>query len=206
MGDEQVFETEIAVIGMAGRFPGARNVDEFWQNLLDGVESISYFSDQELEAAGENPAILRHPSYIKSRPVLTDIELFDAAFFGFNPREAALMDPQHRLFLECVWEALENAGYNPKTYKGRIAVYAGVGVNGYLFNLYSNPDLMASMGAFQATISNDKDYLSTRVSYKLNLRGPSVTVQTACSTSLVIVAWKAPIDAIRSGFEYKLNR
>lgn len=194
---EPQYESEIAIIGMSGRFPGARDIDEFWQNLKDGVESISFFSDQEVEAAGIDPALLRHPHYVKAGGVLADVELFDAAFFGYSHREAELIDPQQRVFLECAWEALENAGYDPETYKGRIGVYAGVDMNTYLlFNLGSNPALLRSAGGFQVMITNDKDYLSTRVSYKLDLKGPSLTVQTACSTSLVAahLAWQSLLN------------
>ncbi|MEW6735520.1 MAG: condensation domain-containing protein, partial [Acidobacteriota bacterium] len=176
---------EIAIIGLSGRFPGANNVDEFWRNLCNGVESISFFSDEELASAGIDPVTLNDPNYVKAAGMLTGIELFDALFFGFSPREAEIMDPQHRLFLECAWEALEDAGYNSENYPGRIGVYAGAGMNTYLlFNLYPNPELVRSIGNFQTMIGNDKDFLPTRVSYKLDLRGPSVSVQTACSTSL----------------------
>lgn len=179
--------TEVAIIGMAGRFPHAANVDEFWRNLSQGVESISFFSDEELLADNVPPALLSNPNYVKSKAVLEGVELFDARFFNINPREAETMDPQQRLFLECVWDAFENAAYDPERFKGRIGVYAGVSMNTYLFNLYSHPGLVESIGDFQTVISNDKDFVATRVSYKLNLRGPSVTVQTACSTSLVAV-------------------
>jgi acyl transferase domain-containing protein/acyl carrier protein len=179
---------EIAVIGMAGRFPGARNIGEFWRNLRDGVESIAFFSDAELAASGIDPTELSDPNYVKAKGVLKDAELFDASFFGFTPREAELMDPQHRLFLECAWEALEHAGYAAEQYQGSIGVYAGAGVNTYLLhNLYPNGDLIRSVAGLQLTIGNDKDHLATRVSYKFNLKGPSVVVQTACSTSLVAV-------------------
>ncbi len=179
---------EIAIIGMAGRFPGAPNVDSFWQNLRDGVESISFFSDEELLSAGINPKLLNDPSYVKASGVLENIDLFDASFFGFSPREAEITDPQHRLFIECVWEALENAGYDSQTYSGQIGLFAGVALSHYLLsNLYPNRDLMESVDSFQTSIGNDKDFLTTQVSYKLNLRGPSVNVQTACSTSLVTV-------------------
>ncbi len=180
--------TEIAVIGMSGRFPGAKDVNTFWQNLRDGVESISTFSDRELESSGIDPAMLSNNQYVKAGAVLEDVELFDASFFGFNAREAEIMDPQHRLFLECAWEAIESAGYNTETYKGAIAVFAGVGISNYLlFNLNQNPNILESVGRFQVLIGNDKDFLPTRVSYKLNLKGPSINVQTACSTSLVAV-------------------
>ncbi len=180
--------SEIAIIGMSCRFPGAPNIAAFWQNLREGVESISFFSDEELLAAGVEPELLSQPNYVKSKAVLPDVELFDAAFFGFSPKEAKTIDPQHRLFLEISWEALENAGYNPKTFAGEIGVYAGVGMNTYLLNnLYQNRDILDSVGEYQLMIGNDKDFLPTRISYKLNLNGPSVNVQTACSTSLVAV-------------------
>ena len=176
---------EIAIIGMAGRFPGANNIEQFWLNLRDGVESVSFFTDQELDASGVSPDLYRDPSYVRGRPVLEGIDLFDASFFGFSPREAEITDPQHRLFLEAAWQTLENAGYDPDSFNGLIGVYAGSGTSSYFMNIYSNPNLTASLGKFQIDISNDKDYLATKVSYKLNLRGPSVSVQTACSTSLV---------------------
>ncbi|WP_337886323.1 polyketide synthase, partial [Fischerella thermalis] len=179
---------EIAIIGMVGRFPGANNVDKFWQNLRDGVESITCFTDEELVSAGIDSAVLRDPNYVKAGSVLEDIDLFDASFFGFTPREAEITDPQHRLFLESAWEALENAGYNSETYTGRIGLYAGVAFSSYFFtNLYPNRDLTQLVDDFQTFIGNDKDHLPTQTSYKLNLTGPSVNVQTTCSTSLVAV-------------------
>lgn len=178
----------VAVVGMAGRFPGAANLDEFWRHLSLGIESISHFSEQELEAAGIDRATLSHPNYVRARGVLEGAELFDAAFFGFNPREAEITDPQHRLFLECAWEALERAGCDPDRYDGRIGVFAGASINTYLLsNLYRNPEAVRAVGIYQALLGNDKDFVPTRVSYKLNLKGPSVAVQTACSTSLVAV-------------------
>ena len=172
----------IAIVGMTGRFPGAPNLEVFWRNVRDGVESISFFSDAELLEAGVAPALLQSPHYVKAGAPLADIEQFDAGFFGFNPREAAATDPQHRLFLECAWEALEYAGYDPATYAGLIGVYAGSGVNPYALG-----SMAADATQVQTLISGDKDFLTTRVSYKLNLKGPSVAVQTACSTSLVAV-------------------
>jgi len=178
----------VAIIGMAGRFPGAKNLDEFWRNLRDGVESISFFSDQELEAEGIPPSVLSKNNYVKARGVLEDIELFDAAFFGYFPREAEIIDPQQRLFLECAWTALEDAGYNPDTYKGQISVYAGSRVNTYLLNnLYPHAERSEPMDSSQTLTAAEQDYLTTRVSYKLNLKGPSIRIQTACSTSLVAV-------------------
>jgi 3-oxoacyl-(acyl-carrier-protein) synthase/acyl carrier protein len=179
---------DVAVIGMAGRFPGASTIDEFWSNLRDGVESIRFFTDEELRAAGVEDATLNDPSYIKARAVLEGAEMFDASFFGFTPREAQVMDPQHRLFLECAWAALESAGIDSERYEGLIGVYSGVGLNRYLLmNLFFNREVMESRGGFQLMLGHEKDFLPTRVSYKLNLRGPSLSVQTACSTSLVAV-------------------
>lgn len=180
--------SEIAVIGMSGRFPGARNIEEFWQNLCDGVESISFFSDQELRDAGVDEKLLRHKNYVKAAGVLPDADLFDAGFFGFSPRDAEVLSPQYRVFLECAWEALENAGYNPHSYDGLIGVYAGSAIPSYMFqNLLANPDVVRSVGKPQILISNGSDFLTTYTSYKLNLRGPSVVIQTACSTSLAAV-------------------
>ena len=189
MKDTEVFNfaDAIAIIGMAGRFPGARNLDEFWENLKAGVESISFFSDHELESTGLYTDLLKDPRLVKAAGVLEDVDLFDASFFGFSPREAEITDPQQRLFLECAWEALENAGYDSETFEGLIGVYAGTSMNTYLMNLYSNPDLVSAIGPLQIVMANDKDFLATRVSYKLNLKGPSLTIQTACSTSLVAV-------------------
>ncbi|GAB1538962.1 hypothetical protein NUACC21_16270 [Scytonema sp. NUACC21] len=177
----------IAVIGMAGRFPGAKNVAQFWQNLCDGVESISFFSDEELVAQGVNPMSLCDPQYVKAGFVLEDIEMFDASFFNYSPKEAEILDPQQRVFLECAWEALENAGYNPRADNNLTGIYAGGNLSTYLLNnLASHPELLKSLN-MQIALGNDKDSISTRTSYKLNLKGPSVSVGTACSTSLVAV-------------------
>ncbi|MEH1767287.1 MAG: SDR family NAD(P)-dependent oxidoreductase [Nostoc sp.] len=184
----------IAIIGMAGGFPGAKSIDKFWQNIRDGVESIAVFSDEELLSEGIKPTVINDPKYIKSRAVLEDIDLFDASFFGVNPKEAEITDPQHRLFLEYAWEALENAGYDSQRCESRIGVYAGSSSNNYL-SLDLNSDACGGLrqqvglaSIFQKGIGNDKDFLATRVSYKLNLTGPSLTVQTACSTSLVAIS------------------
>ena len=177
----------VAVVGLSCRFPGARNEEEFWRNLAVGVESVTAFSEEELLAAGVPREVLDDPTYIKAAPVLEDIDLFDAGLFGYSPREAELMDPQQRLFLECAWEALENAGYDSATCKERIGVYAGSRIDTYWLNLFSDPAFLHSPDVLQALFGNDKDYLATQVSYKLNLRGPSINVQTACSTSLVSV-------------------
>ncbi len=181
--------TDIAIIGLSGRFPGARNVDEFWQNLRNGVESISLFSDEELLQSGVDPSVLGDPNYVKAGAILEDIDKFDAAFFGFTPKEAQIMDPQHRLFIETAWNAIESAGYNPETYKGSIGLYAGSGLSTYLLNnLYPNAEVMDSAGIMQVVLGNDKDSLTTRVAYLLNLTGPCFSVQTYCSTSLVAVS------------------
>lgn len=174
-----------AVIGMAGRFPGARNVDEFWQNLTSGAESIIDVSDEELREAGIAEAIFSSPSYVKRAAIVDDVEFFDAKFFAMSPREAEMMDPQQRLFLECAWEALETAGYPPGTCKHRIGVYAGSGAPTYMLNLMSDHRALGTSDATPIFFANSVDFLATRVSYKLNLNGPSVTVQTACSTALV---------------------
>jgi phthiocerol/phenolphthiocerol synthesis type-I polyketide synthase E len=179
----------IAIVGMACRVPGAKNVDEFWRNLRDGVESISFFSDEEVERAGVDPAELKSPNYVKAGGILDDIEYFDADFFGFTPKEAEMTDPQHRCFLECCWEALEHAGYSADRYPGLIGLYGGAGANTYLvYNLASAGYLRDSDLVGATFIYNKNDHLTGRVAYKLNLRGPSVTVQTACSTSLVAVS------------------
>ena len=188
-----VTETElsldgIAIIGMSGRFPGARSVDELWRNLRGGVESISFFSDEELLEAGVDPEVFRLPNYVRARGALGDAEYFDAAFFGHSPTVAALMDPQHRLFLECAWTALEHAAYDSERYKGRVGVFGGESMNTYLLNnVISHMRMVASVDSLQASIGNDKDSLTTEVAYKLNLTGPSITVQTASSTSLSAV-------------------
>ena len=179
---------EIAIIGMAGIFPDAQNIEEFWQNLQDGKESIRFFTDEELKSSGVDLSILNNPNYVRAGSVLKDVESFDASFFGFNPRDAEIIDPQQRIFLESAWQALESAGYDSKQYKGLIGVYAGMGINNYyLINLFSNQNIRNSIDTQQLIFANDKDFLTTRVSYKLELEGPSLDVQTACSTSLVAV-------------------
>ncbi|MEA5602483.1 type I polyketide synthase [Nostoc sp. UHCC 0252] len=179
--------SEIAIIGLSGRFPGAKDIDEFWDNLQNGVESISFFTDEELLSAGISSSILNDPNYVKAQGVLEDAEFFDAEFFGYNPREAEITDPQHRIFLECAWSALENAGYDSQNYQGAIGVYGGSALNTYLLNIYLNPNIINSIDPQQLILAGNKDFLTTRVSYKLNLEGPSYAVQTACSTSLVAV-------------------
>jgi amino acid adenylation domain-containing protein len=178
----------IAVIGMAGHFPGARNIEELWRNLCDGVESSVELTDAQLRAAGVEARLQDDPRYVRRKPVLDGIDQFDPELFGISAREAELMDPQHRLFLECAWEALENAGYEARRPAGRVGVYGGVSFGSYLLNnLASHRDLLDTIGAYPVLIGNDRDFVATRVSYKLDLKGPSVNVSTACSTSLVAV-------------------
>ncbi len=179
---------DIAIVGLAVRVPGARDADEFWANLRAGREAVTFFTDDELRRAGVDAARLARPDYVKANAVLADADRFDAEFFGFTPREAELLDVQQRVFLECAWTALEHAGYDPLAVPGSCGVFAGSGLNTYLLRqIARNPAAVASAGGFQVMIANDKDFLATRVSYKLNLRGPSVAVQSACSTSLVAV-------------------
>lgn len=178
-------EGAIAIIGLAGRFPGACTVEEFWRTIEQGREAITFLTDEQLKAAGV-PAEFQHPNYVRASSLLADIEYFDASFFGYTPREAQLMDPQRRLFPECAWTALEHASYDPGHCTKSVGVFAGSSQNTYaLSHLATNRDLIARAGEFQTRPGNEKDVLSTRVSYKLNLHGPSITVQTACSTSLV---------------------
>ncbi|HVF55294.1 MAG TPA: SDR family oxidoreductase [Pyrinomonadaceae bacterium] len=188
MSNADKFSYDVAVVGMAGQFPGAKTVEELWRNVRDGVESITFFSDEELLGAGVEPAQLGDANYVKAGAVLEDVEHFDASFFGYTPREAEMMDPQHRLFLESAWQALESAGYHAERYKGRIGMFAGESVNSYLLhNLMSQRELIETVGHFQTLMGNDRDHLTTGAAYKLNLKGPCVSVQTACSTSLVAV-------------------
>jgi len=178
----------VAILAMAGRFPQAPALDRFWDNLRNGVESIRVLSEAELLASGVSAATLRDPSYVRASGILDGIDLFDAPFFGFSAREAALLDPQQRLFLECAWEALEAAGYDSLRVKGPVGVFGGTSSNSYsLFYLYSRAAVLNSPTAGQTFLGGDKDFLCTRVSYELGLRGPSLGVQTACSTSLVAV-------------------
>lgn len=178
----------VAIVGLAGRFPGARDLDEFWQTIREGVEVLETFSDADLAAAAVPASLREHPQYVRRGTALAGADNFDAAFFGFSPRDAQILDPQHRIFLECAWEAMEHAGYVPDATEAVVGVYAGCGMNTYLITqIERDPALVASVGGYQLMLGNDKDFLCTRVSYKLNLRGPSVSVQTACSTSLVAV-------------------
>ncbi|HEU5230789.1 MAG TPA: aminotransferase class III-fold pyridoxal phosphate-dependent enzyme [Ktedonobacteraceae bacterium] len=193
MEDSNGMEQGIAIVGMSARFPQAPDLATIWQQLRSGHEAITFFSEEELAMLDGAPHPHDNPHYVPASGMLADIEYFDADFFGYLPNEAATMDPQHRLFLECAWEALEHAGYTPEHYRGTIGVYAGTAASSYLLHhLLPNHSSLQQGAApsgsyFSLAIGNDKDYLSTRVSYKLNLQGPSISVSTACSTSLVAV-------------------
>jgi acyl transferase domain-containing protein len=179
----------IAIVGLAGRFPSARSAAELWALLRDGREATRWLGPDELRAAGVPEEDIADPEYVRASLVLPDMEMFDADFFGFSKRDASVLDPQHRHFLECAWEALEDAGHLPERFDGAIGVFGGCGMQAYLpYNLLSNPQLVKSMGLFLLRhTGNDKDFLCSRVSYLLDLKGPSLSIQTACSTSLVAV-------------------
>ena len=178
---------DVAIVGAAGRFPGARSLEQLWHNLCEGRETVTFFRRDELD-----PLVPAHDrndaNYIPARGVLEDADLFDAAFFGINPNEAELMDPQLRVFMEIAWEAFENAGYVGEHIDGPVGVWAGMGNNFYYhYNVLTRPDKLAVMGEITAEIANEKDHIAPRVSHKLNLTGPSLSVHTACSTTLVVV-------------------
>ncbi|MGW0932759.1 amino acid adenylation domain-containing protein [Streptomyces sp. NPDC002644] len=177
---EQNGQDAIAVVGMACKLPGAPDLETFWRNLRDGVESITHFTDDELRATGATEEELTDPDYVRSRGLVDDPDLFDAAFFGYSPAEALVMDPQHRLFLECSWQALEHSGIVPDAFTGKVAVFGGTGFGGY-----PQPAADDMSSFYRSMIGGKADYLATRVSHKLDLRGPALTVQTACSTGLV---------------------
>jgi len=178
----------IAIIGMAGRFPGAANVAQFWQNLCAGVDSTSHFSESELDPA-VSAELAADPRYVRARGVLENVDLFEPAFFGITPKEAALMDPQQRILFEVSWEALESAGYVPEKVQGAIGVFAGKYNDSYYSeNVVTRPDLIAELGAFQVMIANEKDYVATRLAHRLDCKGPALSIHTACSTSLVTIA------------------
>ncbi len=177
----------VAIVGMRGRFPGADDLDRFWLNLAAGTESITRLSPDDMRAAGVPDEVMSLPGYVNASPLLGDVDQFDAEFFGFSARDASLTDPQHRLFLETAWEALEDAGYDPGAFSGPIGVFGGCELSTYLYQLAQNPDVLGYVDSMQLMVTNDKDHLCTQASYRLNLRGPSVVVQTTCSTSLVAV-------------------
>ncbi len=186
--NEAMFQC-VAIIGASGRFPGAENIEQFWDNLAAGVDSIRHLDDAELDALGVDPALRAHPAFVPASARYPGAEDFDPAFFDMTPREAETTDPQHRVLLECAYEALQSAGYVGASYPGAIAVYAGVGLNSYLIhNLLPRTELLQTLGMHQLLLGNDKCYASSRISYKLDLRGPCVAVDTSCSTSLVAVA------------------
>lgn len=187
--DTEASDSDIAIVGMGVRVPGALTVGKFWQNLRDGVEAVRFLSDEELRDAGVPGHVFSDPDYVKAGCFLEAMDEFDAGFFGFSPKEAAIMDPQHRQFLECSWEALEHAGFAPKKFDGPIGIFAGCGMGTYMmYNVMANRELVDSVGYFLLRhTGNDKDFLCTRVSYSFDLTGPSINVQTACSTSLVAV-------------------
>lgn len=184
MSQFQEYEGTIAIIGMAGRFPQAPTLTDYWQRIEEGAECVSQFSEETLVAAGVSASELANPAYVKARAVLDDIELFDAEFFQVAPREATWMDPQQRLFLETAWHALEDAGYVPGKDTQSCGLFAGTELSTYSLYLLQQAEIMDAGKSFQAMLGNDKDFLATFTAYKLNLQGPSLTVQTACSTSL----------------------
>ena len=202
MDDKSVFDMEgndngIAIIGMSCRFPGADNWNQFWENLRKGVESISFFSDQELRDSGIDEVLITDPEYVKAGGIIEGIDLFDASFFGYSDREAKAIDPQQRLFLECAWEAFEDAGYSPHSFDGVTGVFGGMRGSSYANNPLNDLSRVGTAAGFQFLTGTDKDYLTTRVSYKLNLKGPSMTIQSACSTSLVAV--HVACESLRNG-------
>ena len=190
-------ETTIAIIGMAGRFPGARNIDELWEVLRSGKETTSFFRENELDSSIDN-SVRHDPNYVGARGVLDGAEMFDAPFFGISPLEAKLMDPQHRIFLEVAYEAFNNSGYDPEAYDGTIGVFAGSHNNSYYHSHVKRaPELVQRLGEFQTMVVNEKDYLATRVAHKLNCTGPALSIHTACSTSLV--ATVAAVESLIMG-------
>jgi len=188
-GLHEISDSDIAIVGMAGHFPGAPDVDQLWHRVVAGDDCLTDLSLADLDAEGVSPSDTSSPSYVRRSGVLREVEYFDPGFFGIGPRDAAIMDPQHRHFMECAWEALEAAGVVPERFDGAIGVFAGCGMNTYLLNnLLADPDLLRRLGWFLLRhTGNDKDFLATTLSYRLDLRGPSINVQTACSTSLVAV-------------------
>ncbi len=189
--------TDVAIIGLAGRFPGAPDVETLWRKLCAGEEGLTRFTAAELRRAGLAAATTADDRYVPVNGVLADIELFDAGFFGMSPREASITDPQHRIFLELAWHALERSGYDPARFEGAIGVYAGCGASSYLLqNLWPNRGELGDFGELRVRMATSQEYLATRVSYKLNLTGPSISVNTACSTSLVAV--HLACDALRN--------
>ncbi|MCP4194289.1 MAG: acyltransferase domain-containing protein [Planctomycetaceae bacterium] len=184
---KQPQDERIAIVGMAARLPGAESVNDFWQLLQEGQSGIRDLSKEELVASGVEREVFEQPNYVRRWASFDDPTGFDAAFFGYSPGEAEILDPQHRVFLECAWQALEDAGYDSQQYDGRIGVFAGAALNSYLINLHNNPQTRDSINQVQAVVSNVMGLMPTRVSYHLDLHGPSCGIQTGCSTSLVAV-------------------
>ena len=179
----------VAIIGMAARLPGAQDVGAYWMNLREGVESIVQHTREEVLRSGVSPDLADNPNYVKASAALQDADRFDAGFFGYSAREASIMDPQHRIFLECAYHALEDAGCDSRRYTGQIGVFAGCTMNTYiLYNVMAHSDdVVAMVGDLQTMVGNDKDFLATRVLHRLDMRGPSISVQTACSSSLFAI-------------------
>jgi len=183
-------DTRIAIVGMAGRFPKAPNVDALWQALKEGRECLSTLDREDLLEAGNPPEDVDHPDYVPMAGLIEGADLFDARLFGFSPKEADYIDPQHRVFLEVAMQALEDSGCNPHTFGGAISIYAGAALSVYqVSTILANYKMLSESESLRTlfAIGIAHDYLATRVSYKLGMRGPAVTVQTACSTSLVAI-------------------
>ena len=197
--DKTLARGDIAIVGMSVNVPGAEGVDAYWANLRDGVSALKRRDAAHLRAAGESAERMARPNYVPVTAEMPGYDMFDAEFFGFSPKDAAILDPQHRKFLEVAWEAMEQAGHMPESLSGPVGVYAGCGMGSYFyFNICSNPDLVDDVGMFLLRhTGNDKDFLSTRVSHVLDLKGPSINLQTACSTSLVVIHYAA--QALRAG-------
>lgn len=197
--DNSLSRDDIAIVGMSVNVPGAEGVDAYWANLRDGVSALKRLDETQLRAAGESAERMARPNYVPVTAEMPGYDMFDAEFFGFSPKDAAILDPQHRKFLEVAWEAMEQAGHMPENLSGPVGVYAGCGMGSYFyFNICSNSDLVDDVGMFLLRhTGNDKDFLSTRVSHVFDLKGPSINLQTACSTSLVAIHYAA--QALRAG-------
>jgi acyl transferase domain-containing protein/acyl carrier protein len=179
--------TDVAIIGMSGRFPGARTIQQFWDNLVNGTECVHVMTDEELQKAGVPRHVFESPNYVRSRPIVDDPDMFDAGFFGYSPFEAQITDPQRRMLLEVAWEAMEIAGYDSQRYAGSVGVFAGQTNINYAASLKKDPRTIALLDSPEMSLANESDSLATAISYKLDLHGPSYCIQTYCSTSLVAV-------------------
>jgi phthiocerol/phenolphthiocerol synthesis type-I polyketide synthase E len=185
---QKSFTPDVAITGMALTVPGARSVAEFWKNLVQGRESVAWFSPQEMESEGIPPELFRQANYVPAKGMVEGIEYFDAEFFGYTPSEADVLDPQQRLFIQHCWLALEDANCNPKQFQGRIGVFGCAGASSYLINnLLPRRELRQQVGEYRLLLANDKDFLATRVAYKFDLTGPAYTIQSGCSSSLLAV-------------------